>query len=52
MEQLDVILLKKIKQMEDLRLEVLKFYKNIKTEQLMNQIFHENKPVDQADDAQ
>ena len=40
-EKLDQILLGKIEKMEELRKNVLDFYKNIKTEQQLNQIFQQ-----------
>ena len=40
-EKLDEILLMKIKKMEDLRKSMLDFYKNLKTEQVMNQLYHQ-----------
>lgn len=41
-EKLDQVLVMKIKKMIELRKSVLEFYKNIKTEQLLNQLFQEN----------
>jgi kinesin family protein 2/24 len=38
-EKLDDILLMKIQKMEEMRKKVLDFYKCIKTEQLMNQLY-------------
>lgn len=38
-EQLDSILVKKINKMHELRKSLLEFYKNIKTEQVLNQLF-------------
>lgn len=38
-EKLDKILTMKINKMNELRQNVLDFYKNIKTEQILNQLF-------------
>jgi kinesin family protein 2/24 len=38
-EKLDTILLQKINKMEEMRGQVLTFYKNIKTEQQLNKLF-------------
>lgn len=38
-EKLDDILLMKIQKMEELRKSVHDFYKNLKTEQLLNQLY-------------
>lgn len=45
-QQLDKILVQKIEKMEELRRNVLDFYKNIKTEQQLNQIFQSFQQAD------
>lgn len=40
-EKLDKVLVKKIDMMNDLRKQLLDFYKNIKTEEQMAKLFHE-----------
>lgn len=40
-EKLDKVLIKKIDMMNDLRKQLLDFYKNIKTEEQMAKLFHE-----------
>lgn len=40
-EKLDTILLQKLSKITELRRHLLDFYKNIKTEQLLNQMFQE-----------
>ena len=49
-EKLDEILLVKIKKMEDLRNNCLRFYKNIKTEQVMNQLYQQNQTNNASDE--
>jgi len=41
-ENLDKIMVMKIQKMTELRQNVLDFYKNIKTEQILNQLFQQN----------